>query len=213
MVTKKSTKKVTKKSKTNVKTKKIVKKQIKQVELDFEMAFKYPFKRAKGMLNIFWILLPIFGWFALGGYTIRIIKEFMEGKFEQLPEMSFSKDMKFGFMMFLKSIPFTLAYLVIIIIFSAINENLAGVANALLGLLIIPILSLNFLKKETVESYFEFKIIKAVFNNFGDYLIAILKSIALVVVFLVMWIILVGIPAGAFTKNIFLADFYRKNVK
>lgn len=210
MVTKKSTKKVTK---TNVKTKKIVKKQIKQVELDFEMAFKYPFKRAKGMLNIFWILLPIFGWFALGGYTIRIIKEFMEGKFEQLPEMSFSKDMKFGFMMFLKSIPFTLAYLVIIIIFSAINENLAGVANALLGLLIIPILSLNFLKKETVESYFEFKIIKAVFNNFGDYLIAILKSIALVVVFLVMWIILVGIPAGAFTKNIFLADFYRKNVK
>jgi hypothetical protein len=42
---------------------------------------------------------------------------------------------------------------------------------------------------------------------------AILKSILLSLIFLVMIIILVGIPAGTFTKNIFLADFYRRRVK
>ena len=31
--------------------------------------------------------------------------------------------------------------------------------------------------------------------------------------FLVMIIVLVGIPASQFTKNIFLADFYRRRVK
>jgi hypothetical protein len=38
-----------------------------------------------------------------------------------------------------------------------------------------------------------------------------LKSLALQLIFLVMIIVLVGIPAGAFTKNIFIADFYRRH--
>ena len=70
--------------------------------LDFKTAFKYPFNRAKGMWNILWVLLPIFGWFALGGYGIRIVKEFSHGKFKKLPVMSFGSDMKLGFFMFLK---------------------------------------------------------------------------------------------------------------
>jgi len=28
-----------------------------------------------------------------------------------------------------------------------------------------------------------------------------------------MWVVLVGFSAGVFTKNIFLADFYRRKVK
>jgi hypothetical protein len=73
-------------------------------------------------------------------------------------------------------------------------------------------LFINFSNKETIESFFEFKILKQVFDNLGEYIIAMLKNILLGIVFLIMWVILVGIPAGSFTQNMFLADFYRRKV-
>ena len=51
------------------------------------------------------------------------------------------------------------------------------------------------------------------FNNFVDYIMVLLRSILLFVVFLVMSIILIGIPANAFSQYMFLTDFYRRNVK
>ncbi|MFH0857893.1 MAG: hypothetical protein V1848_04055, partial [Candidatus Magasanikbacteria bacterium] len=60
-----------------------------QQPLDFKVGFKYPFNRAKGMLNIFWIFLPIVGWFALGGYTVRIVQGFIRGEYKELPTMKF----------------------------------------------------------------------------------------------------------------------------
>ncbi len=181
--------------------------------LDFKSAFKYPFNRAKGMLNILWILLPIFGWFALLGYVVRVVQEFSKGKFEQLPLFSFKSDMELGFFMFLKALPFMIAYNVIVSIFGAVNLWLSWITQFILGILIIPMLTVNFLNKETVASYFEFKIVKHVFSNFGDYILTILKSILLGLIFLVMWVVLVGIPAGAFTQYLFMADFYRRRVK
>ena len=65
----------------------------------------------------------------------------------------------------------------------------------------------------TVNSFFEFRIMKYVFNNLGDYIMVLLKSILLGLIFFIMWIVLVGLPAGTFTKNIFLADFYRRRIK
>lgn len=181
--------------------------------LDFETAFKYPFNRAKGLLNILWFLLPIIGWFALVGYGIRIIKEFSKGKFKQLPTFKFGGDLKLGFMMFLKAIPFIIVYGAIVGLISLIDPWVKGLADFFLRLFIVPILTINFFNKETVGSFFEFRIIKSVFENLGDYIMALLKSILLGVIFLVMSIILVGIPAGAFTQNMFLADFYRRRVK
>ena len=55
-------------------------------KLDFGTAFKYPFNRAKRMWYILWLLVPIIGWFALGGYSIRLVKEFTKGKYKHLPE-------------------------------------------------------------------------------------------------------------------------------
>jgi hypothetical protein len=52
-----------------------------------------------------------------------------------------------------------------------------------------------------------------VFDNLGDYVVALLKTIALRAIFLLLIIVLVGIPAGAFAQNIFIADFYRRYVK
>jgi hypothetical protein len=185
----------------------------KKAKLNFKTAFKYPFNRAKGMWNILWLLLPIIGWLVLGGYGIRIVQEFSKGKFKQLPILSFKSDLKLGFFMFLKSLPFVIVYVIILIILTVINPWLRGVIQVLLSIFVVPILIINFLNKETVSSLFEFKILKSVFTNLGDYVIAMLKSILLGLVFLLMIVILVGIPAGSFTKNIFMADFYRRNVK
>jgi hypothetical protein len=181
--------------------------------LKFGDAFSYPFNRAKRMWNILWLLFPIFGWFALGGYSVRIVKEFSAGKFKNLPEMKFGDDMKLGFFMFLKAIPFILAYTILVAILTAVSPVVTVVVRIFIELLMLPILFVHFMNRQTVGSLFEFEIIKKVFANIGDYLMAVLKSIGLALVFVVMIIVLVGIPAGAFTKNIFLADFYRRRVK
>ncbi len=181
--------------------------------LDFKTAFKYPFNRAKGMWNILWLFVPIIGWFALGGYSIRIVKEFSKGQFKKLPFFNFKSDLKFGFMMFIKSLPFIFSYIAIMATLSIIDIWLRAGIDTLFQIFVLPMLTINFFNKETVASLFEFKILKAVFNNFGDYLITILKSIVLGLIFFAMWIVLVGFPAGTFTKNIFLADFYRRRIK
>ena len=181
-------------------------------ELNFKTAFKYPFNRAKGMWNILWLFLPIIGWFTLSGYGIRIVQEFSKGRFKKLPILEFKNDLKLGFFMFLKSIPFILMYILLIIILSRIHPWLET-SRIFFELFIIPILSINFINKMTVNSFFEFRIMKYVFNNLGDYIMVLLKSILLGLIFFIMWIVLVGLPAGTFTKNIFLADFYRRRIK
>jgi len=180
--------------------------------LDFSTAFKYPFNRPLGLLNILWLLIPIIGWFAFMGYSIRIIKNFVKGDFKELPLFSFSRDLNLGFFMFLKSIPFILVIWVINFILAFI-PMIGTLANLFVNLFIVPLLIINFFVKEKIESYFETDIIKLVFNNLGDYIIVILKSIALGIIFLILYIVLVGIPGNAFTKNIFFADFYRRYVK
>ncbi len=175
-------------------------------------AFKYPFNRAKGMWNILWIFVPIIGWLILSGYTIRIVQEFSKGKFKQLPIFNFNKALELGFFMWLKSIPFSLVYFIVIFVLTLITPWFRFV-NLFFSLFILPILYVHFMNKETVASLFEFKIVKPVFIHFGDYILVLLKDILVGLVFLVMILILVGIPAGAFTKNMFIADFYRRRIK
>lgn len=182
-------------------------------KLTFKTAFSYPFNRAKGLWNILWIFFIIIGWFALGGYTIRIVKEFSKGKVKRLPKFHFTSDLKLGFMMFIKSIPFVVVLMVVIGVISFIDIWFGTIIRVLLEIFIVPILFIHFFNKETAGSLFEFSIIKSVFRNLGDYIVVILKSILLVLIFLVMSIVLVGIPAGTFTENMFLADFYRRRVR
>ena len=179
--------------------------------LNFKTAFKYPFNRGKGMLNILWLLVPILGWFALIGYSIKIMQEFISGKFKQLPEFNFSDNLSLGFIMFIKSLALFIPYGIVMTIieqFSAVGDIL----GFLIELFAIPILLVNFVHKETISSLYEFQIISTVFDNIKEYLIAVIKSIGLFLVYLVMIIILVGIPAMAFTNNIFIADFYRLHI-
>jgi hypothetical protein len=164
------------------------------------------------MLNILWILLPIIGWFALGGYIITIIKHYIKGDFKELPKFNFGRDANLGFFMFFKAIPFMFAYMIVQSVLSFVPV-VGLIVTFLISLFVVPILTMNFFNKETVGSYFEFSKVSAVFENFREYIIVVLKSIALQVIFLLMIIVLVGIPAGQFTKNIFFADFYGRFAK
>ncbi|MBW2996649.1 DUF4013 domain-containing protein [Candidatus Woesearchaeota archaeon] len=178
--------------------------------IKFKSAFKYPFNRAMGMLNILWLLVPIIGWFALGGYGIRIVQHWIKGDFKELPVFQFGDHLKLGFFMFLKAIPFMIVYGGLQAMLGLMKFS-GTMVSILIGIFIVPMLAMNFFNKETVGAFFEFSKIGPVFQNIGDYIIIMLKSIALQIIFIIMIIVLVGIPAGAFTKNIFVADFYRRN--
>jgi len=180
--------------------------------LEFRSGFKYPFNRPAGLLNILWVFIPIFGWFALFGYSITIVKHFIKGDFKELPKFSFADNFVLGILMFFKSVPFAIAITVVYFIVGVI-PFFGILGNLFIAIFVVPILTINFFNKQTVESYFELKKVNAVFSNLGEYIIAVLKTIAIKVIFFLMIIVLIGIPAGAFAKNIFMADFYRMYVK
>lgn len=181
-------------------------------ELTFREAFTYPFNRFVGLFNILWILVPIFGWFALGGYKVRITQQFIKGQYKQLPEMHFVDDMILGAKMFFKIIPLILA----VAIFAGVLQILGPIgtiAVILLEILVLPVLILNFMKNETVASSFELGKARAVFQNLWEYVVALFMDIVLALVFVLLTIVLVGFPAGVFTKGMYIANFYNRFVK
>ncbi len=74
--------------------------------ISFSDAFKYPFKTPKRLLYALWLIIPILGWFALFGYIVRLVNEFVEGRYEGLIKLDFMEDLKLGFITFLKSSSF-----------------------------------------------------------------------------------------------------------
>jgi hypothetical protein len=78
----------------------------------------------------------------------------------------------------------------------------------LLALFVIPILAVNFFRKQTIEYFFEFEVLNVVKDNLGDYVVTVLKQYVLSIVFLILSIVLIGIPALFFTNSILIANFY-----
>lgn len=181
--------------------------------ISFSDAFNYPFRILKRLLYALWLLVPVLGWFMLFGYYVRLVNEFIEGRYEGLIKLDFMEDLKLGFIIFLKALPFYISYFVIISAVIFVNENLGNLVSLLLGFFVFPILEVNFFRKQTIESFFELRLLDVVRNNPGDYIIAVLKQYALGFIFLVLSILLVGIPAMFFTNSIFVANLYGRLVE
>ena len=45
-----------------------------------EMGLKYPWQKPSRLWYALWLLLPIFGWLALVGYSKTIVKHLVSGK-------------------------------------------------------------------------------------------------------------------------------------
>lgn len=181
--------------------------------ISFSEAFKYPFKTPKRLLYALLLFVPIIGWLALFGYGVRLVNEFIEGRYEGLIKLDFMEDLKLGFMVFLKALPFYIVYSIILFAVAYVNETLGSLLSLLLGVFVIPLLTVNFMRKQTIESFFEFDVLKVVKDNIGEYIITALKQYALNIIFLILIIVLVGLPAIIFTNTIFFANFYGRLVE
>jgi len=176
-------------------------------------AFKYPFKVPKKLLYALLILVPILEWLVLFGYIIRLINEFVEGRYKEPIDLDLMEDLKLGIIDFLKALPFYITYIIVIFAVNYVSETLGNLIGLLLGFFVIPILMVNFFRKQTIESLFEFYILNFVKDNLGDYTVTVLKQSALEIVFAIISIVLIGIQAMIFTSSIFIANFYGRWVE
>jgi len=181
--------------------------------ISFSDAFKYPFRTPKRLLYVLWLFIPVLGWLILFGYGVRLVNEFIEGRYEGLIKLDFMEDLKLGFITFLKALPFYILYIAIVFAATFVNETLGNLVNFLLGFFVVPILVVNFFRKQTIESFFEFQLLDIVRDNPGDYVLAVLKQYALIIIFAILSIVLIGIPAMFFTNSIFIANLYGRLVE
>ena len=175
-------------------------------------AFKYPFKTPKKLLYALLLLIPIFGWLVLFGYIVRLVNEFIDGRYQEPIDIDLIEDLKFGAITFVKALPFIIVYAIVTLAISYISSTLGDLIDLLLRLFVIPILSVNFFRKQTIESFFEFDIFNVAKENLEDFITASLKQLALNIVFVILSIILIGIPGLLFTSSIFIANFYGRVV-
>jgi hypothetical protein len=175
--------------------------------LSLSDAFKYPFKNPIRLLYALLLIIPILGPLTIWGYVVRLVNEFIEGRYDEPIKLDIIEDLKLGVIMFLKSIPFIAACVIVFLVASYVNSTL-GIICLLLEIFITPILIVNFFRKQTIESLFEFDILKVVKDNIGDYVVAILKQLVLSIIFVILSIVLIGIPALYFTNSIFIANLY-----
>jgi hypothetical protein len=177
-------------------------------EKTFEEGLKFPWGKAKRLWNILWILIPILGYFAIIGYTRKIILGLSKGNTKELPIFgNFWDNLKEGFMIFIYFIP-TIIALMLIAEIPIIGEIIYWI----LTITMLPILMINLYVKNEFKAIWELeKVFKMVFKNFADYLMALLKTIGYGIIYIIGMIVLVGIPCYIFGMMYYLVDFYKRN--
>lgn len=183
--------------------------------LYLKSGLKYPWGAPRRLWNILWALIPIIGWFALGGYGKRIVNSIVKKNTKALPEFgAFWDNFVIGFMLFLKMLPI----MIIIMTYNFLLTYLKGIAviywplwliYIAFSIFIMPWIGINLMQKYTVASTFEFgKAANIVFGNFAEYIIVLVKTIGYVLIYAILSIVLIGIPCLAFGQRLFIADFY-----
>jgi hypothetical protein len=182
-------------------------------DITFLEALKFPFKVPARLLYALLLLIPIVGFLILFGYIVRLVNEFIEGKYEGPIKIDYIEDLKLGLIAFVKLIPLYIAHLIIVGSIMYVSMTLGELVNFLLAFFILPILVVNFMRKQTIGSAFEFQVLNVVRDNPGDYIITMLKQIAIAFIFMILSFVLIGIPALIFTNSIFIANFYGKYIE
>lgn len=153
-------------------------------------ALKYPFKRFKGLWNFYWILIPMFGWFALQGYVVQIYQAIFNGENKELPKFDgFNKNMKKGFFWMIAAMVIGIPYAILQLIFKEI-PFIGDVIYFVLGvymMLLSPLLVAQYAKTEKVKDGFDIaKATKTMFIDFGGYVIVHLKLILMNVIVVII---------------------------
>ncbi len=171
----------------------------------FSDGLRYPWGMPKRLLNILWWLIPFIGGFALIGYSQSTIRAIVAGNKSNLPEfIGFKDNLKNGFRLFVKALPLLIAYTLVYSL-----PGIGMITGWIACIFFLPYLTLNLFVTDKFEESFNIK--KAydeVFHNIEEYLMAFLKTLGFIIIYLFLSIILIGIPCLAFGHVFFLAEFY-----
>lgn len=182
--------------------------------LSLKQGIKFPWQKPRRLLYALWILVPIFGWFAMAGFGVKIIKNLVKGKNKEVPEFGkFWENFLNGCIIILKIIPLLIVITICdwLLIKIPLLGTLLYIMFVLLTLLLVPYLFVNLVVTWQVEESFNVKKAWSVITkNLKDYLIAYLKSFAYGIIYILLSIILIGIPCNMYGKYYFFSDFYRK---
>jgi len=198
------------------KTKKKARKKVKKVPLkkgindSIKDAIKYPWEKMQRAFWFWLILIPVFGWFPLYGYMLDIMRNVIKGTDKALPK--FSKYWELftqGFFYFI------FAIIVGVVAQIAMRIPLVGWIIYLYVMLITPMLAVNYAVKKRFGAFFDIGFAtKLVFGNFGAYIILLLKTIVVMLFWLLCSIPIITLiwtlPAMQFSSGFLLAQFYRK---
>ena len=173
-------------------------------------ALRFPFANLKRLFNFYWILIPIWGWFVVSGYAIKIIKQVIAGKNQELPPIRpFKGLVKVGFLLFVVSLVLSIIYNVAIFI------PIVGWIIYIYLALISPILILQFAEIKRIRDGLNFiEATRTVFANLKLYIVTYLKTIVVVLVLLLASALVITLiftlPAMAFVQYYIWAEFYKE---
>ena len=167
----------------------------------------YPWQKPVRLWYILWILVPIFGWFALYGYSKKIIQSLVKGEY-MLPQFGSPVD---NFVIGLKLFVFLIPTVLVISLMEFI-PYIGWLVALLLYIFIVPMLIVNLFVKETFGAAWELeKVFSMVFENLWDYIVTLVKTFVFTVVYIVMSLVLVGIPGLMFGMYYYYANFYQRH--
>ena len=173
-------------------------------------ALKYPFANFKRVFNYWWLLVPIWGWFVVPGYFIRVINELVKGNTKELPAIRpFAGLFRTGFFVMVTGLIIGIVAWLFMLI-----PLVGWIAYAYL-VLIAPLMIFQFAEQGKIRDGLNVvRASKTVFASFGRYLVAYVKTIVVGIIFLVASILIitliVTLPAMNFSQYYFFAEYYKQ---
>jgi len=176
-------------------------------------ALKYPFANFARLFNYWWVLIPIWGWFVASGYGLRVNEQIIKGKDKELPAIRpFDGLFKEGFFLFVVMIVLQIALFVVMLV------PILGWIGYVYYILIVPILLAQIAVTKKIEDGLNIvDASKVVFNNFGEWMVTFLKSLVVMIVWLLASIpiitLVITIPAMSWSQSYLWAHYYKDATK
>ena len=173
-------------------------------------ALRYPFANWKRMFNYFWLLVPIWGWFVVSGYVVRVIREITrKGSKNELPAIHPFEGL-FTTGLFVAVTLLILGAFLWVLMLIPYFRWLAEVYFVF----IFPLLVIQFAAtKKPRDGLDVLGATNTIFTHFGSYLLTYFKTIIVIIVYLIASIplitLIVTLPGIVFSSTYLFVDFYR----
>ena len=183
-------------------------------------ALRYPFLNFKRLFIVWLALVPVWGWFVVYGYIVRMAQDVFKGKNKEAPALKPLNGLfTTGFYLFVMMLILTVVFNVMLIgvSFIPILGILLWLALYIYYILVLPMMLMQFAETGKIGDGLDFvRASKIVFNNFVDYITAYIKYIVIVLILLVasipMVTMIITMPAMYYSAMLIFGDFF-KNYK